>query len=97
MLRVAFRRAARKEFEEAAAWYEERRPGLGSVFVEELEHAIASAAAAPQRYPVTFGDVRRTVTRRFPFAIYFRVRSETLIVLAVFHGRRNPAEWQLRR
>ena len=96
MLRVAFRRAAKIELEDAAAWYEERRRGLGDEFIAEIEQAIASAAGAPQRYPVSFGDVRRTVARRFPFAIYFRVRNETLVVLAVFHGRRNPAVWQRR-
>ena len=90
MLRVAFRRAAKDEFEDAAAWYDNQRSGLGEEFAVEIEQAILGAAAAPERYPVVFGDVRRTVARRFPFAIYFRVRSNRLIVLAVFHGRRNP-------
>jgi plasmid stabilization system protein ParE len=95
-LRVVFRRAAKNEFEEAAVWYGEQRPGLGEEFVREIEQAVDNAAAAPQRYPVVFGDVRRTVTRRFPFCVYFRVRADALIVLAVFHGRRNPTIWQRR-
>ena len=95
-LRVVFRRAAKDEFEDAAAWYGERGLGLGDEFVREIEQAIASAAAAPQRYPVVFGDIRRTVARRFPFAVYFRVRSDSFVVLAVFHGRRNPTMWQRR-
>ena len=96
MLRVAFRRAAKDEFEDAAAWYDNQRSGLGEEFAVEIEQAILGAAAAPERYPVVFGDVRRTVARRFPFAIYFRVRSNRLIVLAVFHGRRNPVIWKRR-
>lgn len=95
-LRVVFRRIAKSEFEDAAVWYGGQRPGLGEEFVHEIEQAITKAAAAPLRYPVVFGDVRRTVTRRFPFAVYFRVRADALIVLAVFHGRRNPAIWQRR-
>jgi len=94
--RVVFRRPAKSEFEEEAAWYCERGPGLGDEFVREIEQAIASAAAAPQRYPVVFGDVRRTVARRFPFAVYFRVRSGALVILAVFDGRRNPTIWRRR-
>lgn len=96
MLRIAFRRAAESEFAEAVIWYDQRRAGLGQEFIHEIEQALDRAAAAPQRYPVVAGDVRRTVTRRFPFAIYFRVRLDTLVVLAVFHGRRNPAIWQRR-
>ena len=95
-LRVVFRRAAKSEFENAVVWYGEQRPGLGEEFFIEIEQAVTKAAAAPQRYPVVFGDIRRTVARRFPFAVYFRVREDALIVLAVFHGRRNPTIWQRR-
>lgn len=95
-LRVVFRRAAKTEFEDAAVWYDEQRHGLGEEFIVEIEQSLASAAASPHRYPIVFGDVRRTVARRFPYAVYFRVRSDNLIVLAVFHGRRNPAVWQRR-
>jgi toxin ParE1/3/4 len=95
-LRIVFRRAAKNEFEDAAVWYDEQRLGLGEEFIIEIEQALANAAAAPQRYPVVFGDIRRAVARRFPFSMYFRVRSDALIVLAVFHGRRNPVIWQRR-
>lgn len=95
-LRVLFRRAARDELENAAAWYEDRRSGLGEQFLSEIGDAIEKAAQRPQQYPVVLGDVRRTVCRRFPFAVYFRVRGDALVVLAVFHGRRDPAMWKRR-
>lgn len=93
-LAVVFRRAAKDELEEAAAWYEDRRPGLGEQFFAEIGEAIERAAEHPQRCPVVFSDVRRTVCRRFPFAVYFRVRDNALVVLAVFHGRRDPVVWK---
>jgi plasmid stabilization system protein ParE len=96
MTRVVFRRAAKSEFEEAVAWYDERRSGLGEEFIREVESAVSAAAAAPLRYPAVLGDVRRTVTRRFPYSIYFRTRGDSLVVLAVFHGRQNPRIWQRR-
>jgi plasmid stabilization system protein ParE len=95
-LRVVFRRAAKTEFEDAAVWYEERSPGLGEEFIREIDDAVVRAASAPQRYPVVFGDIRRAVARRFPFTVYFRVRADALVVLAVFHGRRDPAIWHRR-
>lgn len=42
--RIVFRRAAKSEFEDAAAWYDERRSGLGEEFVVEIEEAIASTS-----------------------------------------------------
>lgn len=95
-LRVVYRRAALAEFEEAAVWYEERRPGLGEEFINEMEQAVTSAAAAPLRCPTVLRDIRRTVARRFPYSVYFRTRGDALIVLAVFHGRRDPLIWQRR-
>ena len=95
-LRIVFRRAAKSEFEDAAVRYDEQRLGLGDEFAIEIEQAVARAAAAAERYPVVFGDIRRTVARRFPFSVYFRIRRDSMVVLAVFHGRRNPAIWQRR-
>lgn len=95
-LRIVYRRAAQAEFEEAAVWYDERRPGLGEEFIIEIEQAVPRAATAPLRYPAVFRDIRRTVARRFPYSIYFRTRDNALIVLAVFHGRRDPLIWQRR-
>lgn len=95
-LRVVFRRAAKDELEEAAAWYEDRRRGLGDEFLNEIGEAVERAANHPERHPLVFGDVRRTVLRRFPYAVYFRQRDQALVILAVFHGRRNPLVWKRR-
>ena len=95
-LRIVFRQSARREFDDAADRYDEQRPGLGEEFIVEIDQAVANAAATPRRFPVVFGDVRRAVARRFPYAVYFRVRSDAVVVLSVFHGRRNPAIWQRR-
>ena len=95
-LRVVFRRAARREFDDAADRYDEQRPGLGEEFIFEIDQAVVKAADSPERYPIVFGDIRRTVARRFPYSVYFRVRRDSMVVLSVFHGRRNPAVWQRR-
>ena len=96
ILRVVVRRAARREFDDAADRYDEQRPGLGEEFIFEIDQAIVKAAASPERYPIVFDDIRRTVARRFPYSVYFRVRRDSMVVLSVFHGRRNPAVWQRR-
>ncbi len=96
MFEIAFRRAALVEFEEAVVWYEEQRAGLGEEFVREIDAVISSLAESPLRCPLVFGEVRRAVARRFPYSVYFRMRGEKVIVLAVFHARRDPRAWQSR-
>ena len=95
-LRPAFRKAARLEYDEAAGWYESQRPGLGIEFVSEIERALLQACEMPQRFPRMLADVRCVRVRRFPYSVFFRVRSDQLIVLSVFHARRDPAYWRER-
>ena len=98
-LRPFFRRPARLDLDEAAEWYESQQLGLGlgAEFISEIEAALVQACDAPQRFPLVVGDVRRVRVRRFPYSILFRVRSNALIVLSVFHARRDPATWRGRR
>lgn len=93
---VVLRHAARREFDDAALWYEERHPKLGGEFVSEIDHAISMAAEDPKRFPIMHRDVRCVRARRFPYSVFFRVETERLVVLAVFHARRHPSVWQQR-
>jgi plasmid stabilization system protein ParE len=96
-LRPFFRKAARLEYEEAALWYESQRAGLGGEFVAEIEAALLRACETPQRFSKVLQDVRCVRVRRFPYSLFVRVRDNRLIVLSVFHARRNPAVWQGRK
>ena len=95
-LPVTFRRAARGEFLDAAAWYETQRSGLGVEFIAEIERCLGFASEHPQQYAVVHRDTRRVTARRFPFSVYFRAEAKRIVVLAVFHGRKDPAIWQAR-
>ena len=94
--RLVFRRAASQDFEDAALWYEGRRPGLGGEFQSAIEDALRSIQADPLMYPRVHLLVRRVRVRRFPYAVYFLVESDRIVVLSVFHARRDPRVWQSR-
>ncbi|MCP5351902.1 MAG: type II toxin-antitoxin system RelE/ParE family toxin [Chromatiales bacterium] len=94
---VRFHRAALAEFTQATAWYEAQRDGLGHEFVTEIESAIRQLAKNPERYPMVHHETRRILVRRFPFSMFYRIRKDAVVVLAVFHTRRNPMVWQRRR
>ena len=77
-------------------WYEERRPGLGFEFAEEINRAVYLAAENPERFPIMHRDIRCVRARRFPYSVFFRVESRRIVVLAVFHARRDPSMWKQR-
>ena len=47
-------------------------------------------------YRVVYHDIRRALTRRFPYAVYYRIVGNEVVVLGILHTRRDPCEWQSR-
>jgi plasmid stabilization system protein ParE len=94
-LQIVFRPQAEGEALEVRHWYESRSSGLGKQFSDALEGLMGRVAEAPLAFPQIHGETRRAVFRRFPFAIYFRVTVDTVVVLAI-HGRQHPSNWQSR-
>lgn len=50
----------------------------------------------PNAYTPIHCDIRRALLRKFPYAIFYFTEADRVIVLACFHARRNPQEWQNR-
>ena len=92
--RLVFRPEADLEVNEAAEWYERRGQGLAVEFLRVLDACIESIRRNPFLYPVVHGEARRAVLRRFPYSIIYAVREEEVVVLACFHGGRDPTQWQ---
>jgi len=95
--RLVFRPQAQSELLDSRAWYDDQRPGLGRIFVTAVDGALAGIVRSPLAYPRVHGETRRALVPRFPYAIYFRIVDDELVVLAVMHGRRLPRRWKLRR
>jgi plasmid stabilization system protein ParE len=93
---IAFHRAASAEFIEATSWYDGKRLGLGLEFIAEIERCISLASINPLQFAIVKEGIRRVVANRFPYSVYFRDDKSRIVVLAVFHGSRDPAIWQSR-
>ena len=95
-MNVTLRLEAQKDLESAARWYEERRRGLGSRLLDEVLRTVGLIAENPQGYPRVHGELRRAVTRRFPFGIFYLIENDGVVVIAVMHASRNPDRWKER-
>ena len=76
-------------------WYELRQDGFGAVFAQAFADAIERMQAQPLSYPAVVGSIRRVILQRFPYAIYFLIETDAIVVLAV-HGRQDPGRWRER-
>lgn len=95
-LPLDFHPAVRGEIDHAHDWYEQRQPGLGRDFLDEVERVLGEIIADPVRYGFADADIREGLLSRFPYAIYYRVLTDRIRVLAVFHTSRDPSGWQSR-
>jgi plasmid stabilization system protein ParE len=95
-LPITFHRAASVEFIEASAWYESKRLGLALEFMAEIDRCVSQASEHPLQFAVVHEDIRHVVANRFPYSVYFRAEQHRIVVLAVFHGSREPAIWLAR-
>ena len=87
---VVFRRIAKREFDDAIWWYEDRRAGLGQDFATAIERQLERIASSPEQFVRVRGEIRRAVLRRFPYSIYFLAEEHQIAVLAIFHAKRDP-------
>lgn len=90
---LVFQRRATREVEEIDEWWRSNRPSASDLFLTELERMLSALALMP-----TLGapakterarDVRRLLLRKTRYHVYYRVRGETLEVLAVWHAARG--------
>ena len=95
-LPVLLRPEAQDEVRDAFDWYEAAAPGLGERFLAEFDGVLFRIAKNPALFPPAFG-FRRAVVRTFPYCIYFRETDSAIVVVAVFHGRRDPQRLRKRR
>lgn len=89
-------REAEVDIRDAYSYYESCRPGLGHEFLLCVEAGMNAVRRSPSRYRVVHREVRRIIVHRFPFGIYYTVRNNQVVVLAVMHARRSSFVWQQR-
>ena len=95
-MNLFLRPGAAADIEEAHAWYEAQRPGLGREFLDAISGACRVLEESPRRFRVVHRDTRRANLRRFPYSLFYRMVADDVVVIACFHASRDPRRWQMR-
>ncbi|MBI2440322.1 MAG: type II toxin-antitoxin system RelE/ParE family toxin [Lentisphaerae bacterium] len=94
-MRIEILREAQQDLTDGFRFYESQATGLGDYFLDSLFSDIDSLHLYAGIHTLHFG-YHRLLSKRFPFAIYYRVEKETVRVRAVLDCRRDPARIQKR-
>ncbi|MBU0699124.1 MAG: type II toxin-antitoxin system RelE/ParE family toxin [Proteobacteria bacterium] len=87
---------AQQDIDEAYSWYEDRRSGLGEEFLACVDACIQAICRTPELHAKVHEEYRRSLVRRFPYAIFYEYTGGKVIVYSIFHASRDPKKWRNR-
>ncbi len=90
---VFIRPRAEADMLEARNWYDRQRSGLGNEFLNEVASALRQIEADPLRPLIYYRGLRRVLTRRFPYKVFYLVEENRVIVFRVLHGFQDHPRW----
>jgi plasmid stabilization system protein ParE len=92
---------AKRDWNEAVDWHEEHAPGVGLRFDDALRKFLQTLSRRPDRFPLATRLTHKAkVPKPWPYSVYFTINPESreVVVLPIWHGRRDPAKlrWRLK-
>ncbi|OOG59126.1 plasmid stabilization protein [Rhodanobacter sp. B05] len=91
-----FHPEALAEFEGATRYYAAIQNELAQRFVSSVEIAIEELAEQPLAFALMAHDVRRCLTRVFPYAVLYTIEVDYILIVAVMHCHQEPGYWRHR-
>ena len=77
-------------------FYERQSVGLGMYFLDTLFSDIDSLKIYAGIHSKHFNKYYRLLSKRFPFAVYYKIENNIVLIYAILDLRRNPA-WTRKR
>ncbi len=90
MMKIQISESAYNDLDGGYSFYESQREGLGNYFQESLFSDIDSLKIYAGIHSKHFGKYR-LLSKRFPYAIYYTIKFDVIIISAVLDCRKNPA------
>jgi plasmid stabilization system protein ParE len=96
MIRIRIPEEALEDLAEGFWFYEAQESGLGDYFSSHLQADIEGLNVTAGIHRQTYRDYFRLLSRVFPYAIYYTMDRDEVVIWAVIDCRRNP-EWIMER
>jgi hypothetical protein len=88
-MKIKFHKKAIEDLQTGKFFYEKQKITLGNYFFDSIISDIESLilyAGIHQKV----NNYYRLLAKRFPFAIYYKIEEETILIYAVLDCRQNP-------
>ncbi|CAM5245338.1 type II toxin-antitoxin system RelE/ParE family toxin [Rhodanobacter lindaniclasticus] len=95
-MEVVFHPEALVEYEDGLRYYAAIRTQLGRSFHDAVEAAVDTCSERPLTCASLEQDIRRCLTRVFPYALLYTIEPDKVLIVAVMHCHRQPGYWRHR-
>jgi hypothetical protein len=82
--------SAYKDIRNGYDFYEKQQAGIGRYFMDSIFSDIDSLQIFAGVHAIYFEKFHRMLSKRFPFAIYYQMKDNQIIVCAILDCRRDP-------
>lgn len=90
-MRISIQASALSDLRAGFRFYEAKEQGLGAYFLDSLSSDIDSLLLYAGIHSIHFGRFHRLLSKRFPYAVFYQVKGDDILVRAVLDLRRDPA------
>ena len=83
---------AQQEYENSIEWYGIESDELALKFIESIDSVINLICKQPLQFKIGYKNFHEAYAKKFPFAIIYTVdeSKKLIVILSVFHHKRNP-------
>ena len=90
-MKIRILESAQQDLIEGYSFYEMQEIGVGNYFLESIFSDVESLRLFAGIHSIHFDKYHRLLSKRFPFAIYYRVIDNEVRIYAILDCRRDPA------
>ena len=95
-MKIRISTSANQDLIDGYNFYEKQLEGLGDYFLDTLFSDIDSLQLYAGIHSIHFKVYFRLLSKRFPFAVYYKIGNNIVYIYAVLDTRSNPA-WVRKR
>ena len=96
-MKYVFHPDALAEYADAVKYYANQSSQIAQSFINSIEDVVYRVRESSTRYPEIDEDIRRCMTRKFPYAVLYSIEQDYILIIAVMHCSREPNYWKNRQ
>lgn len=89
-MKIRILQSAIDDISVARQFYERQGEGVGDYFTDSIFSEVDSIILYFGIHPIRFG-YHRLLAKRFPYAIYYEIEGDTILIFRILDCRKNPS------